>query len=91
MRKGAVLHGSIVMLMPPLAIMLIFFFLSGLTFEPQVSISIQTDKEEYKSFDMMKVYVEIFSSQYAGDVFVSLHGLANRFGTEAPHVCTRQR
>jgi hypothetical protein len=66
----------------PLFILFLFFFANSLTTSPQVVISLETDKEEYRSADVMYVYIEVTSEEYLGEAFLRIHGITNKFGVE---------
>lgn len=70
------------LLILPLFILFLFFFANSLTTSPQVVVSLETDKEEYQSADIMQAYIEIASEEYLGEAFLRLHGIANRVGVE---------
>jgi len=70
------------LLVLPLFILFLFFFANSLTTSPQVVVSLETDKEEYESADIMQANIQITSEEYLGEAFLRLHGIANRFGVE---------
>jgi hypothetical protein len=71
-----------VLIILPLVILLMFFFASSLTSPSEIGMSLETDREEYSSSDVMQAYVEITSSDFNGEVFVRLHGVPGRNGVE---------
>lgn len=77
---GRYMRGGIVIV--SLTIVFIFFFLSSVTLPPEVSITVQTDKQDYQSKDMMYIYLTISSTHNINNATIRLHGIPNIAGVE---------